>query len=149
MKDQLETRFQTSRTITGTRQLHSFVLVSCDTLQVRAFSTSTTFKTEKVTKQDIELGIEEISGYVTCIYNAEWLAFALETEQEIAEVKVTFLHPRGPARSFKYPSTPDVLFVPSSDILTKVDPKTATGRTYTLGRKQSKIATEKLTDTDK
>ena len=147
MKEQLEIRFQTCRTIPGTHKLHSFVPVSYDTVQVRAFSRSTTFKTEKVTKQDSELGIEAISGYVTCIYDAEWwLAFVLETDKEKAELKVTILHPRGPSRSFKYPSIPDILIVPSSDILTKVDPKTATGRTYTLGRKESKIATEKLTD---
>ena len=147
VKEQLEIRFQTCRTILGTRKLHSFVPVSYDTVQVRAFSRSTTFKTEKVTKQDSELGIEAISGYVTCIYDAEWwLAFVLETDKENAELKVTILHPRGPSRSFKYPSIPDILIVPSSDILTKVDPKTATGPTYTLGRKKSKIANEKLTD---
>ena len=56
--EQSEIRFQTCRTIPGTRKLHSFVPVSYDTVQVRAFSRSTTFKTEKVTKQDSELRIE-------------------------------------------------------------------------------------------
>ena len=100
-----------------------------------------------MTKQASELEIEEISGYVTCIYDAQWwLAFVLETDKVNAEVKVTFMHPRGPSRSFKYPSQPDILIVPSSDILTKVDAKTATGRTYTLSRKESKLATQKPTD---
>ena len=50
------------------------------------------------------VGMEAISGYVTCIYDTEWcLAFVLETDKENAEVKVTFLHPRGPSCSFKYP----------------------------------------------
>ena len=69
----------------------------------------------------------------------------LVTDKENAEVKVTFLHPRGPSYSFKYPSQPDILIVPSSNILNKLDAKTATGRTYTLSR-ESKPATQKLTD---
>ena len=74
-----------------------------------------------------------------------WLALVLETDKENAEVKVMFLHPQGPFRSFKCPTQPDILVVPSSDILTKVNAKTATGHTYSLSRKESKLATEKLT----
>ena len=36
VKDQLEARFQTSRTIPGTRKLHSFIPVSQESMQVRA-----------------------------------------------------------------------------------------------------------------
>ena len=68
----------------------------------------------------------------------------VEVDTENAEVKLTFLHPHGPSRSFKYPSSFDILTVPLTDTLTKVNPKTPTGRTYTLGRKESKAATEKL-----
>ena len=70
----------------------------------------------------------------------------VDVDTENAEVKLTYLYPNGPSRSFKYPSVPDILTVPLTDILTKVNPKTMTGRdrTYTLGRKESKPATEKL-----
>ena len=124
-------RFQNSQTIPGTRKLHSFVPISRDTVKVRPYSLSITFKEEKVIKQEIEREIDAVSGYVTCEHNAQWwLAFAVEVGTENAEVKLTFLHPHGPSRSFKYPSIPD--------ILTKVNPKTPTGRghTYTLGRKE-------------
>ena len=56
-----------------------------------------------------------------------------------SEVKVTFLHPQGPACSYKYSTIPDVLTVPSSHILIKVDPRTATGRTYTLTKKETNL----------
>ena len=59
-------------------------------------------------------------------------------------VKVSFLHPNGPSRSFRYPYTPDILNIPLSDILTKVDPRTVTGRVYTLTPKESRDALEKL-----
>ena len=144
-KVQLEARFDNSRTIPGTRKLHSFVPVSRDTVRVRPFSSSFTSKEEKVPKQEAELKVGIISGYVTCEYDAQWwLAHVLEVDAENAQVKLNFLHPQGPSRSFKYPPVPDILTVPSTDILTKVDPRTLTGRTYTLTRKESKVATEQL-----
>ena len=79
----------------------------------------------------MELEIDAVSGYVTCEYNTQWwLAFVLEVDDENAEVKLNFLHPHGPFRSIKYPSIPDILMVPLTDILTKVNPKTPTSRTY-------------------
>ena len=42
----------------------------------------------KVTKQDSELEIDMISGFVTCSYDREWwLACALEVDTENLEVK--------------------------------------------------------------
>lgn len=54
-----------------------------------------------VTKQDSELEIDAISGFVTCTYDREWwLACVLEVDTENIEVKVSFLHPYGPTQSF-------------------------------------------------
>ena len=67
-----------------------------------------------------------------------WLACVLDVDSDNAEVKVTFLHPHRPTRSFKYPSLPDIQTVSVSDILTKVSPRTTTlGRVYTLTAKES------------
>ena len=71
------------------------------------------------------------------------MACVLQTEANDA-VKVSFLHPNGPSRSFRYPHRPDILNIPLSDILTKVDPRTVTGRVYTLTPKGSQDALEKL-----
>ena len=131
VKGQLENRFQNSRTIPGTRKLHSFVPISRDTLNVQVYSFSTVPKEEKVAKQDSELVIDSISGFVTCTYDRKWwLACVLNVDAENAEAKVTFLHPHGPSRSFKYPNIPDILIVPTTDILSKVNPRTATGHVY-------------------
>ena len=129
VKHHLEKRFENSRTIPGTCKLHSFVPISRDVLKVRAYSFSTISNEEKVAKQDSELEIYEISGFVMCIYDGEWwLACVLEVDVENAKVRVTFLHPRGPSQSFKYPSVPDILVVPTTHLLTKVNPRTTTGR---------------------
>ena len=68
----------------------------------------------------------------------------LQLDADNNEVRVTFLHPHGPSHSFKYPRIQDILSIPMSDILTTVDPRTATGRVYTITQKESRAASEKL-----
>ena len=76
--------------------------------------------------------------------NNWWLASVLHLDVDNSEVKVNFLHPQGPASSYKYPTIPDVHTVPSSHMLTKVNPRTATGLTYTLTKKENQFTPEKL-----
>jgi hypothetical protein len=42
-----------------------------------------------------------------------------------------------------YPSPPNILWVPTSKMLTKVDPETAMGHTYVISKKES-CCTKKL-----
>jgi hypothetical protein len=49
-----------------------------------------------------------------------------------------------PSKSFMYPSLPDILWVPASKVLTKVDPETATSHTYVISEKETCCTTEKL-----
>ncbi|GBO35924.1 hypothetical protein AVEN_117305-1 [Araneus ventricosus] len=66
-----------------------------------------------------------MNGYVISMYNEKWwLSYVLGEN----EVKVTFLHPSEPSPSFSYPLTLDVLWIPSSDIIYKVNSITPTGR---------------------
>jgi len=60
------------------------------------------------------------------------------------EVRVTLLHPPGPSNSFIYPISEHMMTVAVKDILTVVDPRTRTGRVYTLSKKEAKAATDKL-----
>jgi len=73
-----------------------------------------------------------------------WLCCVLDVNESEEEVKVSFLHPHGPAVSFVYPERCDILCVPSYHILTKVDPHTPTGRAYYLIKKETTTATQKL-----
>jgi len=83
----------------------------------------------------------EISGYVTCVYDHQWwVSYTLETQSDIEEVTLSFLHPHWPSRFFQYPSRPDVFRVSCSDILTKANQTPATGRVYKLSRDDSKNA---------
>ena len=74
-----------------------------------------------------------IKNYVVVEYMSDWwVGFVMEKEDCSKMAKVNFLHPRGPARSFVYPSQSDILDVPYSDILCEADVSTVTGRTYTM-----------------
>ena len=146
VKQELESRFRNSRTIPGTRKLHAFIPLSRHLVAVKLYSNSGDCKEEKVVKDEGELELDGLSGYVTCVYESEWwLACVLSVDSENAEVKLNFLHPYGPTSSYRYPAIPDILSVPSSDLLCRVSPRTVTGRTYTITQKESREVTKKLT----
>ena len=129
-------RFKQSRTIPGTRRLHSFVPLTLSEVRVRRYSASDTYRDEKVSQAAEELQPEAIVGFVTCLVERKWwLACVLEVIEQ-AQVKLTLLHPHGPSRSFKYPAKEDVHIIPIKSILTTVDLRTVTGRTYTLSKEE-------------
>ena len=135
-------RLENSRTIQGSQKLHAFVPVtgSKSKLITREFSPSECSNIVTVNFQDVrdELPWNDIHSYVTCEYDGKWwLAHVVDVRIDTNEVNATFLHPSGPAPSFTYPRREDVLVVPRSSILTKVDPMTnATGRTYSLSQRE-------------
>ena len=70
------------------------------------------------------------------------LACVLQLSPYEDRVKVTLLHPPGPSNS--NPKSEHIVTVTVKDILTVVDPRTRTGRVYTLSKKEMKAATEKF-----
>ena len=106
----LQGRLEKARTIPGTRKLHSFVPLSLEKIETRKFSLSSILKVEKVVAAEIELPLEKIKGFITCMYDEHWwLACVLQIDLEEHEVKVSIIHPKGPAHSFKYPHIPNIL----------------------------------------
>ena len=141
----LEHRFQISRTIPGTRKLHSFVPISDSTVEVKFYSSSDVSRKERVTLTKNEIPPESIAGFVTCLHEENWwLACVLEVCSDTKEVKLTFLHPHGPSNSFKYPEPQNFHIIPMDNILTLVDPRTRSGRVYSLRKKEMTFATEQL-----
>ena len=71
-------------------------------------------------KDEGELELDRLSGYVTCVYESEWwLACVLGVDSENAKVKLNFLHPYGPTSSYHYPAITYILSVPSSDLFSQ------------------------------
>ena len=141
----LEARLRMSRTVPGTLKLHSFIPLSTNTVEVKQFSTSNTSRIEKVdfveAVNHVSLPFAAISGYVTVIYDGLcWLGYVVGVEESDRVVTVKFLHPCIPAASFVFPARQDILDIDPSDILTHVNPTTATGRTYALSKKEMQDA---------
>ena len=74
--------------------------------------------------------------------------YILEKDLENVQVKLSLLHPSGPSRSFRYPRTPEIVTVPLFRVVLLVEPRTTTGRTYTIPQNVSKAASAILKDID-
>ena len=75
-----------------------------------------------MTKLATDLDLQ-VAGYVTCKSQHQWwLAQVLAKESDNTEAKLSLLHPRGPARSFKYPPSPNVINMALADVLTILEP---------------------------
>ncbi len=145
----LSARFENSITIHGTQKLHAILPVCGSTTQVavREYSASPNVKKVNVSRLFTRepLQWEDLNGYVTCKYDDQWwLAYILEKKEDTESVEISFLHPAGPSPSFTYPRRVDKLVVPKHALLTKVEPTTATGRTYTLTEKEQTAALNTL-----
>ena len=143
-------RFSQSKVVDGTHKLHSSCIRGCSTkLLVKEYARAQTSKIVSVSYrvENSSIKWEEINVYVTCFYNGRWwLASVLEKMEESDEVKVSFLYPHRPARSFSYPGRKNELIILPSVVLTVVNPRTATGRTYSLADDETKKSTDALSN---
>ena len=110
--------------------------LSDSTVKVKSYSSSDVSRKERVALAKNEIPPESIAGFVTCLHEENWwLACVLEVCSDTKEVKLTFLHPHGPSNSFKYPEPQNIHTIPLDDILTLIDPRTRSGRVYSLTKK--------------
>ena len=144
----LEKLYQAVKPIPGTQRFHSFLPASKTMLLKKVFSQSKESYAFSLTGEALKqtLTVADVKGYVTCEYNDHWWLCLLLAKNETTEmVEVKFLHPQGPAPSFTYPTDfDDKLEVPVSQILTLVDPKCPTGRTYYMCKEEMDAATAAL-----
>ena len=132
-------RFKISRSIEGTQKLHAFIPKSNSKLLVKPYSRSENCKEVEVATAFQGLNFGEIRGFVTVKYDNNWyVACVLDTFIDMFEVKVSFLLPAGPSKSFKYSQLSEQALLPSSDVLTLVDPSIhKRGRVYYLTDKET------------
>lgn len=141
----LTERFKQSVTMKGTQKCHTFIPESVTKLTVKYFSEASTYFNVVVSRSADKLTLANCTGYVTVAYDKRWwLAYVMERNEDLDEVKVTFLHPCGPSPSFCYPRKPDVLWVSITDVLRLVCPVTPTGRSYVLPENDSLASNEAL-----
>ena len=57
----------------------------------------------------------------------------MDVDKEAGDVKIDFMHPHGPRKTFNWPSCGDTCYVPIKNIVHKISvPTTSTGRTYRI-----------------
>ena len=143
----LEKRFNDAIAVTGTQKYHAFIPESKLKIKTKIISYNDNYDVHKIqVGSDAEdVPFHQISGFVTCAYdNNWWLACVLSKDDNEQEVNVSFLHPCGPCPSFTYPRRADILSVPKNFIICKVNPSTATGRTYKLTAKEMTVTSQIL-----
>ena len=141
----LRERFLKSCTIPGTRKLHAFIPITRSTLCTKEYSMSSNSKEKRVTALEDDLQIEDIHGFVTCSHEEQWwVGCVIHVDEDTLAVTISILQPHGPSSSFRFPAVPNVVNITLDKVLTKVDPRTTTGRKYTLTKLESKRATQKL-----
>ena len=131
-------RFEMGKTIPGTRSYHYFMPVDNKMIKYKRTSVSPAFEGEYSfdIQHEAQIDFEQckLMTYVCCSYDGFWwIGMIKEMDRDNKEIKVHFMHPHGPSRSYFWPTRVDSCWVPMQNVLCKIDiPLTISGRTYTL-----------------
>ena len=131
----LEDCFAKSKTMPGTKTSHHFVPISCNKVANKLTSGDREFLQfdfNKSLTEEIDIKNIKFFSYVSCIYDTFWWV-GIVTEKNVHEsdLKIEFLHPHGPRRTFSWPSVTDKCFAPASKILCiTTAPTVITGQMY-------------------
>ena len=149
MRTTLETRFELSRTIPGSRSYHQFKPESIDTISFKRTSEDVhitgifSFSGIQSSQNDQQIIIDalKLGEFIMCKYDAfDWIGMINEIDNIEQDVMVTFMHPHGSFNKLFWPSRVDECWVPITNITCIIDaPVTTNGRFYTLTVDASKL----------
>ena len=128
----LEDCFAKSKTMPGTRSSHHFVPISCKKIAHKLASEDREFlqfEFDKSLTKEVDIKNIKCFSHVSCIYDTFWeVSILTEVNVHKSDMKIEFLHPHGPRKTFSRPSVADKCFVPASNILCVITvPTTITG----------------------
>ena len=140
VRQNLLPRFQSGKTVPGTRIYHHFLPISTNSISFKRTSEDTDV-TGTFSFSDETIGIPLVqdikeSDFISCIYDDHWwIGLVQSVDLEQGDVKVKFMHPHGPTLQFHWPSRDDMCYVPTDKLLCKISiPITSTGRLYTIDK---------------
>lgn len=134
ISETLQTRFSKSPKFKGTPKKHQFVPHDNDIVMKRVSGSTGIGSTLIYNGHGLQLESITPGSFYACCYENDWyfgIANFVSTENQ--DVNVKFLHPKGPAIQFFWPSRDDdICWIPISNIICNVQaPKSsATGRFY-------------------
>ena len=120
-----------------TRSSHCFVLISCKKTAHKLASEDREFLQvdfDKSLTEEIDIKNAKCFSFVSCIYDTFcWVGILTEVNVLESYMKIEFLHPHGPRKTFSWPSIAHKCFVPASNILCVITaPTTITGEMYDI-----------------
>lgn len=153
-RQQLESRFSQAKTVPGTRSFHFFSPLSENDIGTKRISSDSNYTLvfnicgEKIISEQVTMVQICTNSYVSCVYDNHWFfGLVLSKNVEERDVRIKFMHPFGPSKSFYWPyQKDDICFVPLQNILSIVDPPTTkgSGRVYYFHNKDMNIADQKF-----
>ena len=112
VKEMLFKRFESGRTIPGTRSFHPILPLSEGQVTYKRISDDEvadgTFKFFDIVLAD-QISNIKIIDFITCHYDLFWwIGLLKEIDHEQGDILVKFMHPHGPSRTFKWPAREDL-----------------------------------------
>ena len=148
VRTSLQARYDSAKTLPGTRRFHHFKPVNVNTIEYKEVSSDSpylgSFSFSRGSQVDVVARpILRVNEYVACTYDSKWwIGVVCELNDEEDDCFISFLHPAGPSASFVWPPRKDVCWIARSDVICTVQvPSTRNGRTYTV-ENQSTIQDE-------
>ena len=121
----------------GARSSHHFVPISCNEIAHKLTSEDREcpqFDFEKSLTEETDIKNINCFLYVSCIYDIFWwVGRVTEVNVHESDLKIEFLNPHGPRKTFSRPSVDDKCFVQASNILCIITaPTTITGQMHQI-----------------
>ena len=131
----LEPRFSNAPKFKGTRKNHQFVPSGNNVLMRRVSGGSEVCNLVQQNVDDSDMSRIIPGSYYACRYDSDWyFGIVNYVSVEHLDVNVKFLHPKGPATKFFWPSRDDVCWIPINYVICQVEPPSAgsTARFYSF-----------------
>lgn len=121
----LKERFSKAHAIPSTHKLHTVIPVSKEIVLIKRYSFSPEgIQYNLLSGQKLTNTIDDISNFVIFERNNTWwLGYVILNDEKHNMIKVTTLHPQGPAENFYFPSTSDIQNITNSSIILQVNPQ--------------------------
>jgi len=112
----LKGRFETARTIKGTRTFHYFKLLSATRMGMKRISDNSQFALEvDILQSDDSTLMHNVSvgHYICAAYDKNWYTGIIkQIALENNDFLMALMHPHGPSHSFRWPEKQDLCWVP-------------------------------------
>ena len=141
---QLQDRYSKGSTVPGTRGYHHFCPVTSSKIGLKFLSSDCDFTGVHSFYEDSHAAYSwselQLNRYVACKYDCSWwVGQIIKLDERNEDVQLRFMHPKGPAQSFFWPTHDDICWIPREHLLLKIHvPATRNGRMYQIRPEETK-----------